>query len=39
VVLPHHLADFERNNAAAEPPKPKCRKRAAEVDFFPHWKD
>jgi hypothetical protein len=37
VVLPHHLAEFERRRHAADPPKPprrQCR-RTAEVDYFP----
>jgi excisionase family DNA binding protein len=37
VVLPHHLAEFERWHAAAAPPKPARRRRrpAGYVDFFP----
>jgi excisionase family DNA binding protein len=36
VVLPHHLADFERRRAAAPPPKPQRRRRkAAAIDYFP----
>jgi excisionase family DNA binding protein len=37
VVLPHHLADFERGRAAATvPPKPaRRRKRTSPVDYYP----
>jgi hypothetical protein len=37
VVLPHHLAEFERRRAAATPVKsaPRRRKRMAEVDYYP----
>jgi excisionase family DNA binding protein len=36
VILPHHLAEFERRRAAAAPkPAPRRRKRTTEVDYFP----
>jgi hypothetical protein len=36
VILPHHLAEFEKRRAAAPPPKPQRRRRkAAAVDYFP----
>jgi hypothetical protein len=37
VILPHHLADFERRRHAAtpEPPKRKRRKQTMEIDFYP----
>jgi excisionase family DNA binding protein len=36
VVLSHHLAEFERVNSVAPPPKPpRRRKRTAEIDFYP----
>lgn len=37
VVLPHHLAEWERSRSAAEPPKPprQRRKATAEIDFYP----
>ena len=38
VVLPHHLAEFERANSVAPPPKPpRRRKRTAEIDYFPDY--
>ena len=36
VVLPHHLAEFERRRAASPPPKPARRRRRQElVDYYP----
>jgi hypothetical protein len=36
VVLPHHLAVFERSRQAADPPRPtRRRKRTALVDYYP----
>jgi hypothetical protein len=35
VVLPEHLAAFERRRAATPPPRPPRRKRTARVDFYP----
>jgi hypothetical protein len=36
VVLPHHLAEFERRHAAAQPkPTRQPRKRTTEIDFYP----
>lgn len=36
VVLPHHLAEFERQRSAAPPPKPpRRRKRTDWVDCYP----
>jgi hypothetical protein len=36
VVLPHHLAEFERRRAAAPPPKPPRRRtRTKAVDYYP----
>jgi excisionase family DNA binding protein len=36
VILPHHLAEFERRRAAAPPPKPARRRRRPDtVDYFP----
>jgi hypothetical protein len=36
VVLPHHLAEFERRRAAAEPPRPLRRRRQASMtDYYP----
>jgi hypothetical protein len=36
VVLPHHLAEFERRRSAATPPKPaRRRKPPYAVDYFP----
>lgn len=35
VVLPHHLAEFERGSSAAPPCKVKRRKRTPIVDYFP----
>jgi hypothetical protein len=36
VVLPHHLAEFERRRAGGPPPKPaRRRKRTAMVDYYP----
>jgi excisionase family DNA binding protein len=39
VILPHHLAEFERGRAAAAPAKPQRRRRrqpAGYIDFFPN---
>jgi hypothetical protein len=38
IILPHHVAEFERKRAAAAPPKsPRRRRQAAGViDFFPN---
>jgi hypothetical protein len=36
IVLPHHLAEFERQRTAAPPPKPPRRRRQPElVDYYP----
>jgi excisionase family DNA binding protein len=36
VVLPHHLAEWERRRAATPPPKPpRRRKRTYAVDYYP----
>jgi hypothetical protein len=36
VVLPHHLAVFERSHQAADPPRPpQRRKRTTLVDYYP----
>jgi transposase len=36
VILPEHLAAFEKRRAAGPPPKPPRRnRRAGDVDFFP----
>jgi hypothetical protein len=36
VVLPHHLAEWERRRSAAQPPKPARRKRPpAVIDYYP----
>jgi hypothetical protein len=36
IVLPHHLADFERRHAAAAPPpRPRRRRQPTVIDFFP----
>jgi hypothetical protein len=35
VVLPHHLAEFERRRSAAPTPKPRRRKRTQDTDFYP----
>jgi hypothetical protein len=37
IVLPHHLADFERSRSATPPPKaPRRRKqRPGFVDYYP----
>jgi hypothetical protein len=36
VVLPHHLAEFERRRQAAAPKSPpRRRRRSATVDYFP----
>jgi hypothetical protein len=38
VVLPHHLAEFEKRRQAAAPAAPKRRKRRKQsgfIDFFP----
>jgi hypothetical protein len=36
IILPHHLAEFEKLRAAAPPPKPsRKRKKAYAVDYFP----
>ena len=36
VILPHHLQEFERGRAAAQPIKPyRRRKQTALVDYFP----
>jgi excisionase family DNA binding protein len=40
VILPHHLAAWERRNAAAEPPPtPKGRKRKPGKDWFADVED
>jgi excisionase family DNA binding protein len=38
VILPHHLAEFEKRRQAAETPKPERRRRSkqtTEVDYYP----
>jgi excisionase family DNA binding protein len=36
VILPHHLAEFERRRQAASPPGPQRRRRQpAAIDFYP----
>jgi excisionase family DNA binding protein len=36
VVLPHHLAEFERDRQVGPPPKaPRRRKKTAEIDYYP----
>jgi hypothetical protein len=35
VVLPHHLAEWERQRSAAPPPKPRRKKRTQMVDYYP----
>ena len=36
VVLPHHLAEFEHGRLAADPPKPKARRRrTVAIDYYP----
>jgi hypothetical protein len=36
IILPHHLAEFERARRAGPPPKPARRRRQpAMVDYFP----
>jgi hypothetical protein len=36
VILLHHLSEFERRRAGAEPPKPQRRQRRPEwEDFYP----
>jgi hypothetical protein len=37
VVLPEHLAEFERARSAADPPKParQRRRKTSVIDFFP----
>ena len=36
VVLPHHLEEYERSNAAVPPPQPvKRRKQMNIIDYFP----
>lgn len=37
VVLPEHLAEFERRRAGGVPPKPPRRKRTASgfIDYYP----
>jgi excisionase family DNA binding protein len=37
IVLPHHLAEFERQRSAAPPPKPgrSRTKRTDFIDFYP----
>jgi hypothetical protein len=38
VVLPEHLAAFEKARSVAPPPKaPKRRRPAGQKDFFPNW--
>jgi hypothetical protein len=40
VILPHHLAEWERSHSAAEPelvPAPRRRRREDLEDFFPEW--
>jgi excisionase family DNA binding protein len=35
VVLPHHLAEFERRRACGPTPKPQRRRRTFVIDYFP----
>jgi hypothetical protein len=36
VILPEHLAEFERRQSAASPPKPTRRRRPRpKVDYYP----
>jgi len=36
VVLPHHLAEWERTRSAARPaPAPRRRRQAETVDYYP----
>jgi excisionase family DNA binding protein len=36
VILPHHLAEWEKSHRAVAPPRPvKRRKRIEEEDFYP----
>jgi hypothetical protein len=36
IVLPHHLAEFEKSRSAAQPPKPTRRRRQRpKVDYYP----
>lgn len=36
IVLPHHLAEWEKRRSAAPQPKPKRRKRQSHLtDFYP----
>ncbi len=36
VVLPHHLAAFERSRSGAQPKAPpRRRRRSGEIDFYP----
>jgi hypothetical protein len=37
VVLPHHLAEWERTRQVAPPPPPRRRKRAGRIDHFPEY--
>jgi len=37
VILPHHLAEFERRRRPPAPPAParRRRKKSSEIDFYP----
>jgi hypothetical protein len=40
IIMPHHIAEWERRHAAAQPPKPpRRRKRIETVDYFPQYAD
>jgi hypothetical protein len=40
IVLPHQLAEWERQRSAGPPPKPAPRRRRRQgVDFFPEFPD
>jgi hypothetical protein len=36
IILPHHLAEFERSRSGAQPKAPPRRRRTSgEIDFYP----
>jgi hypothetical protein len=38
IIMPHHLAEWERSRQAGPPPKaPRRRRRAGRVDYFPDY--
>jgi hypothetical protein len=39
IVLPHHLAEFERRRSAAPPPKPPRRRRRKADDEIVYFED